>query len=98
MPNDKQFIVTNDHITLTGVINFSNVTTIYNESVSQLEKYTVWNFDFSNVKSSNSAALALMVEWLKLAKKSNKSIQFTHLPLDLLSIARASGMEKLLLF
>ena len=44
-------------------------------------------FDFSRLKSSNSAGLALMIEWIKLAKRSNKKIRFLSISEDLKAIA-----------
>jgi phospholipid transport system transporter-binding protein len=49
--------------------------------------------DFSQVKQSDSAGLALLIEWLKIAKQTNKSCKFKHLPQQLLTLAKLSGFE-----
>lgn len=85
-----------DALMLSGELDFSNVRTIYNKAQSKLADYRHLIFDFSGVTSSNSAALALIVEWIKYAKKQNKPIQFKHLSKDILSIAAASGLDELI--
>jgi len=46
--------------------------------------------------STNSAALALMIEWIKLASAHQVTLRFVSFPASLLSIAKASGMMDLL--
>jgi phospholipid transport system transporter-binding protein len=86
---DNQFLVTGD-------LNFSNVMSIYQKSLLQLAKRPEFNFDFSSLQSSDSSGLALMIEWIKLAKQRNKPIVIKHLSPDLLSIAKAAGLDKII--
>ncbi|VAW52427.1 hypothetical protein MNBD_GAMMA05-745 [hydrothermal vent metagenome] len=51
------------------------------------------NIDLSQVTSSNSAALALMLEMLKQARKNQIELHFEHLPETILTIAKAYGVD-----
>ncbi len=77
-------------------IHLGNVMSIYEKSLSYLKHHPILIFDFSQVISSDSSGLALMIEWIKYANLHNLPIQFTHLPEDLIAIARAARLEALL--
>lgn len=81
---------------ITGELDFANVMAIYKKSLLQMHDQATLTFDFSSLKSSNSAGFALIVEWIKFAKSQNKPICFENLSDDLLSIAKTSGMDKLI--
>ena len=49
--------------------------------------------DLSQVTSSNSAALALMLEMLKQARENQIELHFEHLPETMLTIAKAYGID-----
>jgi phospholipid transport system transporter-binding protein len=96
MQKTADIIFQNNKFLISGDLDFSNVMLVYAKSLPQLEASSAWEFDFSSLKSSDSSGLALIIEWLKLAKRSNKSIQFTHLSPDLISIAKAAGIDQLI--
>ncbi|HLB42991.1 MAG TPA: STAS domain-containing protein [Gammaproteobacteria bacterium] len=81
---------------LSGELDFFNITFIYEKSLSELKQsFPLVVFDFSGVHANNSAGLALMVEWLKYAKKHKKNISFVNLPENLLTIAKASRISQI---
>jgi len=45
---------------------------VYEKSLAQLHKEKSWHFDFSGLKSCDSSGIALMIEWIKLAKKTKQ--------------------------
>ena len=51
------------------------------------------NIDLSQVTSSNSAALALMLEMLKQAHENQIELHFEYLPDTMLTIAKAYGID-----
>ena len=85
-----------DVIVVAGTLDFSNVMDLYAQSLAMLEKSNKLSFDFSQVQSGGSAALALILEWMKYAKKNNKSIQIKQLSPELTSLARVAGVDQLL--
>lgn len=84
-----------NRIYLTGTLNFYNVMSIYQHSLSLLNTPAL-EFDFSGVESSDSAGLALIIEWIKYAGRKNKKIKFHHLSKDILSLATAADLDKLI--
>ncbi|MBX3709197.1 MAG: STAS domain-containing protein [Gammaproteobacteria bacterium] len=81
---------------LTGDLNFSNVMSVYEKSIRQLNQSPQWIFDFSQLVSSDSSGLALIIEWVKLAKQQNKPIQLLHLSQAIMSIAKVASIDVML--
>lgn len=52
--------------------------------------------DFSGVTRVDSAALALLLEWMRLARRQQREIVFRNLPQPMVAMARVSGLEDLL--
>lgn len=52
--------------------------------------------DFKNVEMSDSAGLALIIEWLKAARAKQTAIHLENLPKQLLSLAELGGINSLL--
>lgn len=53
--------------------------------------------DLQEVTHSDSAGVALLTAWLRLARNQNKEIFFSHMPEQMQAIVRVSGLEKILL-
>lgn len=88
---DESTIFINGDLTL-GTVNqlwshslpfFSNINTpIY----VNLEK----------VKKGDSAGVALLIAWVRLAQRQNKKVYFVHLPEQMLATIQVSGLTELL--
>jgi phospholipid transport system transporter-binding protein len=52
--------------------------------------------DLADVVRADSAGLALLMEWLRMAGASGAEILYRHVPEQLLAIARASDLERLI--
>jgi phospholipid transport system transporter-binding protein len=52
--------------------------------------------DFSQVEAVDSAAVSLLLGWLRAAQRSQRTLRVTGLPSDLLSLARLYGVADLL--
>jgi len=52
--------------------------------------------DLNQVTSSDSAGLALLIEWLKFAENKNIKLLFDNIPEQLLALARLGGFEEAL--
>jgi len=81
---------------ISGDLDFNNVMIIYEKSLDLILNCPELIFDLSALRSSNSAGLALLVEWIKLSEQRNKSITFKHLSKHLVSLAKAAGIAGLL--
>lgn len=52
--------------------------------------------DMKKVEAVDSAAVGLMLSWLRRAQSGNVTLSFTHIPDNLLSLARLYGVAELL--
>lgn len=88
----------NQAFRLSGKLDFFNIMSIYQASLDYLAESknsgSKLNFDFSNLESSDSSGLALIIEWIKYAKKNQLDIHFTAIPNDLLTIAKVAGITE----
>jgi phospholipid transport system transporter-binding protein len=83
----------NNTFLLMGELDFSNVMSVYKQSLPHFYHCPELTFDFSQVKDSNSAGLALIMEWIKLARRCEKPIRFNAISKDLMAIAKIAGLE-----
>jgi phospholipid transport system transporter-binding protein len=52
--------------------------------------------DCQGITSSDSAGLAVLLDWLAVAKAQGRSLSFTHLPAGLTALGRISELNELL--
>lgn len=52
--------------------------------------------DLGGVGESDSAGLALLIEWLRMAKQAGKQIHFANVPAQIEALARISEVEDLI--
>lgn len=57
---------------------------------------SVLEVDLSDVETVDSAAVSLLLAWLRDAQRNNVNLTFTHLPDNLLSLARMYGVADML--
>jgi phospholipid transport system transporter-binding protein len=54
------------------------------------------SIDLAGVTRSDSAGLALLIEWLRESERQGKTITFLNMPAQMQSIARVCGLEGIL--
>ena len=54
------------------------------------------SIDLAGVTRSDSAGLALLVEWLRESERLGKTITFLNMPAQMQSIARVCGLDGIL--
>lgn len=85
-----------DALLINGHLDFTTVPLIWQQSVPLLTRDTIHVIDFSDVKSSSSAALALILEYIRYAENHQKTYQLKGISQKLLTIAKAAGIEAIL--
>jgi phospholipid transport system transporter-binding protein len=83
-------------IVIIGELNFTTVVSLWNESLPKLAAYPSLHFDLAKVSTKGSGGVALILEWIKYAKRHNKPINFSNVPANLLSILSVSGISNML--
>lgn len=82
----------NGCLMVSGNLNFLTVPEVWQLSLPLLRDLKELRFDLEKVNSSDSAGLALLVEWMKYAKENQKKISFYHIPSQLDAIIKAAGV------
>ena len=83
-------------ISLSGDLLFSSVGQVLSEGNRLVRACPDAVVDLSAVARCDSAALALLLEWMELANAAGGQLKFRALPEALLDIARLSNVETLL--
>ncbi|MGH8371913.1 MAG: STAS domain-containing protein [Gammaproteobacteria bacterium] len=81
---------------LQGKMDFESVPAALDESLRLFADLPSIELDFSDVSATDSAGLALLVEWVGWAKREHRKLSFRHLPKQALALARISDVEKML--
>lgn len=83
------------NIELAGVLNHASVAGVLAQSNDWFAGAAL-NIGLQGITHSNSAGLALLLEWQKIARQKQLTIQYHNVPEQLLTIARAYGVDQLL--
>ena len=78
---------------VSGDLLMDNACKILDQSVD-LEMVNNLEVDFSAVTDVDTSALSLMMEWQRRAATANHQIKFTHLPVNLTSLADLYGVKE----
>lgn len=81
-------------VILNGEITYYTVNNALKKNI--LDSHTNIRVNFAGVKHSDSSGLALMVHWLREAKKSNTKMSFEAVPDKLSALAKVSNLDDIL--
>jgi phospholipid transport system transporter-binding protein len=81
---------------VSGEMTLDTATDIVAETESLFDQAPTVSIDLTAVSRADSAGLALLITWMRQAKKSGKTISFHNLPTQMQAIARASGLDEFL--
>lgn len=84
-----------DQYALTGPLTFDSVPLLWQEGLQLEGRQPCVILDLSGVTRTDSAGLALMIEWMREAKQKNGGIRFRNVPVQLRAIAGATGVAHL---
>lgn len=81
---------------ISGELTLATANEALTVSRAQFKQAEALDIDLAAVSRADSAALALLVSWMRLAKQTDKHIQFHNLPTQMVAIAKASGLDAIL--
>ena len=81
---------------LSGDVNFDTAERILKASETPFDEHTQIEIDLSSVDDSDSAGLALLLEWITWANHTVREIRFQNIPERILAIARTTEVDGLL--
>jgi len=79
-----------------GVLHFTTVTALLRTGSEAIANGRAAVIDLSGVKDSDSSGLALLIEWLSIARAERKALRYENIPVQLHQLARLSDVEELL--
>jgi len=79
-----------------GALHFTTVTALLRSGSEAIANGRAAVIDLSGVKDSDSSGLALLIEWLSIARAERKSLRYESIPAQLHQLARLSEVEELL--
>ena len=79
-----------------GVLHFTTVTALLRSGSEAIANDRATVIDLSGVKDSDSSGLALLIEWLSIARAEHKNLRYENIPVQLHQLARLSDVEELL--
>jgi phospholipid transport system transporter-binding protein len=86
----------NNRLEIHGDLNFDSVPGLWEHCCARFSERNELDVDLSQVERSDSAGLALLVECLRQAHQSGKSLRFFNIPAQMLAIARVSSLDQVL--
>lgn len=81
---------------LQGELSFDTVPALVAAGEQLFADGDAVSVDLGEVGRSDSAGLALLVSWIRLARRRQKTLEFHHIPAQLQGLARVSGVAQLL--
>ena len=84
------------HFALDGEMSFETAERILVASEEPFEQHTRIEVDLAGVTKTDSAGLALLLEWITWANHTVREIRFLSMPERILAIARTTEVEQLL--
>jgi phospholipid transport system transporter-binding protein len=84
------------HARVNGVLHFTTVTALLRSGSEAIASGRAAVIDLAGVKDSDSSGLALLIEWLSIARAERKSLRYENIPVQLHQLARLSDVEELL--
>lgn len=82
---------------LTGDLTFDTVSRVLDQSedLFQGEDQRL-ELDLADVNRADSAGLALLMEWTRLARRRSVDIQFVNVPEQMAAVAKLTGLDTVL--
>lgn len=85
-----------DVIALVGDLSFNTVGNILQQTTSLFRQHTALRFDFSDVQRCDSAGIALLLEWLTLAKNACVELSFINFMPQMQKIIHVCGLSDMI--
>jgi phospholipid transport system transporter-binding protein len=82
------------HFLVDGDLTFATIDKRTVKSLAFLSSHKDNTIDLGQVGNTDSAGLALMIEWIKYCRAKRTQVRFSNVPKQLLSLARLSGFDK----
>ncbi len=79
-----------------GTLNFSSVSALLGIGTKAIDAGAAAIIDLRGITESDSSGLALLVEWLSVARNAKRTLRYENMPQQIRQLARLSDVEDLL--
>ncbi len=79
-----------------GELGFETVKALLVSSQASFQESSQLEIDLAGITHGDSAGLALLIEWLRIAERDGKVLRYVGIPEQLRSLARISDVEDVL--
>jgi phospholipid transport system transporter-binding protein len=79
-----------------GSLDFATVTALLPLGSAAISGGRADVIDLAGITQSDSSGLALLIEWLSVARQVNRTVRYVNMPAQLHQLARLSDVEELL--
>ena len=86
----------NGRFRVSGVLDASTTAAVLSASQERFANEKSIDVDFSSVTESDSAGLALLIEWMRAARRQHQKLRFANVPQQVAALARISEVDDLL--
>lgn len=83
-------------VRFSGALTMSNVSEMLSRSEALFTQDGSWELDFSGVDDVDSAAVSLLLEWVRQAAQRGRQLRIRHLPDNLQCLVKVYGVQELL--
>jgi phospholipid transport system transporter-binding protein len=78
---------------VSGPLTFDSVPAIYAASRAWFAGKDGMTIDLAQVSTADSAGLALLIEWLRSARKTGAALRFSNIPSQMQELIRVNGLQ-----
>jgi phospholipid transport system transporter-binding protein len=89
-------VMDGDRSRVTGSLHFTTVSALLPVGAEAINGGRAAVIDLAGVTTSDSSGLALLIEWLSVAKAATRALKYENIPSQLQQLARLSEVEDLL--
>jgi len=89
-------VLEGDRSRVTGSLHFTTVSALLPLGIAAIDGGRAAVIDLAGVTASDSSGLALLIEWLSVAKVASHTLRYENIPSQLQQLARLSEVEELL--
>ncbi len=88
-----------NHFAVSGALTFATARSVLASGIEAFTSSSAGplDVDFSGVNASDSAGLAVLIEWLAWARRNGRELNYSAVPEAICAIARISEVDALLL-
>ena len=83
-------------LALVGQMSFASVADLLSDRRDWLSGSGELVVDLIGLEKSDSAGIALMIDWTRRMKSQGRQIRFENVPPQILAMARVSGLDEIL--